>query len=88
MKVTEKTRRWTITGLLAALLLGTLPFIVGCQLSQNGQTLPSPWYLDNKIQYFPSGNEFQYQQEVDRMKREEADRKLAQEGVWQNQQQQ
>ncbi|MBQ1456322.1 MAG: hypothetical protein IIZ25_10825 [Thermoguttaceae bacterium] len=88
MNTKEKVNRWTVWGLLAALLVGTLPLFVGCQLSQNGQTLPSPYYLDNKIQYFPAGNEFQYQEEVDRMKRVEADKNLDQTGVWQRYQQQ
>ena len=88
MTIKDKTIRWTLAGLFAVLLFGTAPLFVGCQLSQNGQTLPSPYYLDNKIQYFPSGNEFQYQQEVDRMKREEADRNLQKEGIWQRDQQQ
>lgn len=88
MKFEGKTVRWTLAGLFGAFLFGTLPFLTGCQLSQNGQTLPSPYYLDNKIQYFPSGNEFQYQQEVDRMKREQVDRDMANAGVWQRDQQQ
>ena len=82
MKNEGKTTRLLLGGLLAAALFGALPFLTGCQLSQNGQTLPSPWYLDNKIQFFPAGNEFQYQQEVDRMKKEQVDRELAQEGTW------
>ena len=48
-------------------------------MTQNGQTLPSPYYLDNQIQYFPAGNEFQFQGEVDRMKREQVNRQLSQE---------
>jgi len=88
MRKEGKTVRWTMAGLLGALLVGTLPCLTGCQLSQNGQTLPSPYYLDNKIQYFPSGNEFQHQQEVDRMKREQNDRELNQTGLWQKEQQQ
>ncbi len=30
----------------------------GCQVSVNGQTLPSPYYLQDDIQYYPSGPEF------------------------------
>lgn len=83
MKNEGKSTRWLLGGLFAAALFGSLSFLTGCQLSQNGQTLPSPWYLDNKIQFFPAGNEFQYQEEVDRMKKEQVDRELAQEGTWQ-----
>ena len=37
-------------------------------------TLPSPYYLDDDIQYHPSGAEFQYQQEVDHMNKITAER--------------
>jgi hypothetical protein len=43
-------------GLLAGcLLMGSL---VGCQTTVGGQTLPSPDYLRDDIQYFPAGPEF------------------------------
>ncbi len=29
----------------------------GCQVSVAGQSLPSPYYLDDDIQYFPAGPE-------------------------------
>ena len=71
--------RWIIGGLMTVLASGALTALTGCQLTQNGQTLPSPYYLDNQIQYFPAGNEFQFQGEVDRMKREQVNRQLSQE---------
>ena len=37
---------------LSALMIAPL---VGCQVTRNGQTLPSPYYLDDDIQYHPSG---------------------------------
>ncbi len=43
-------------GLLAGcLLMGSL---AGCQTTVGGQTLPSPDYLRDDIQYFPAGPEF------------------------------
>ena len=78
MKFERKKSRLILGIALAAMVVGLLPLFSGCQMVQNGQTLPSPWYLDNEIQYFPSGNEFQYQQEVDRINREKADRQLTQ----------
>jgi hypothetical protein len=30
----------------------------GCQVNVGGQTLPSPYYLDDDIQYFAPGPEF------------------------------
>ena len=60
--------------ILGALML--VPFS-GCQVTRNGQTLPSPHYLDDDIQYHPSGTEFQYQQEVDHMNKINAERSVA-----------
>jgi hypothetical protein len=36
----------------------------GCQVDVAGQTLPSPWYLKDDIQYFPPGPEFKLSQEA------------------------
>jgi hypothetical protein len=40
----------------------------GCQLDVGGQTLPSPYYLSDDIQYFPPGPEFKLSQEAATMK--------------------
>ncbi|MDO5580706.1 MAG: hypothetical protein Q4G69_06195 [Planctomycetia bacterium] len=64
---------------IVAALAGLFAFS-GCQLTQNGQTLPNAWYLENQIQYHPDGTEFQYQKEVDLLKKEQADRDLAKQG--------
>lgn len=79
MKRVKIGGRWIIRGAAFVLAIGTLSIFSGCQMTQNGQTLPSPYYLDNEIQYFPAGNEFQFQGEVDRMKREQVNRQLSQE---------
>jgi hypothetical protein len=42
--------------------------LVGCQSSINGQTLPSPYYHYDDIQYFPHGPEFQLQNEANALK--------------------
>ncbi len=47
-------RRWM--GPLALLVLGTLA--TGCQVDVGGQTLPSPYYTQDDVQYFPAGTEF------------------------------
>ena len=62
--------------LFGVLVLSSLMIapLVGCQVTRNGQTLPSPYYLDDDIQYHPSGTEFQYQQEVDHMNKITAER--------------
>ena len=43
---------------LAALGLGMTVMGTGCQVDMAGQTLPSPWYLTDDVQYFPAGPEF------------------------------
>lgn len=49
-------------GLLAA--LGP----TGCQVDVGGQTLPSPYYLQDDVQYFPPGPEFKLAREAAAMK--------------------
>ncbi|MDD3585564.1 MAG: hypothetical protein PHQ75_00150 [Thermoguttaceae bacterium] len=72
------------TGLSIA-LIGMAAFVglaalTGCQLTENGQTLPSAYYLEDDIQFHPAGTEFQYQKEVDQIKKEQAERDLARQG--------
>ena len=49
--------------LAAVAAAGTLG-LTGCQASIGGQTLPSPYYLRDDVQYFPAGPEFQYSNQV------------------------
>ena len=44
-------------GLLAAVTL------TGCQVDVGGQTLPSPNYMSDDVQYFPPGPEFKLARE-------------------------
>lgn len=48
----------------------------GCQSSINGQTLPSPYYLQDDIQYFPSGPEFKLPREAAALRAARAQEKL------------
>ena len=48
----------------------------GCQIDVGGQTLPSPYYLSDDIQYFPAGPEFKLSQEAATMKAYEAQDQL------------
>jgi len=45
-------------GLLAAVSL------TGCQVDVGGQTLPSPYYITDDVQYFPPGPEFKLSREA------------------------
>lgn len=48
----------------------------GCQYSYNGQTLPSPYYLQDDVQYFPSGPEFKLPREAAALQAARAEEKL------------
>lgn len=47
----------------------------GCQVSLNGQTLPSPYYLQDDVQYFPSGPEFKLPREAAALRAAQAEEK-------------
>ena len=49
---------------LAAPLFAIVLFASGCQVNVGGQTLPSPFYLDDDFQYFAPGPEFPLSQEA------------------------
>lgn len=69
--------RTTLGGIgLALASLGS----TGCQGVYNGQTLPSPWYLTDDIQYFPPGPEFKLSREAAAQKAYKADLEAAQAG--------
>jgi hypothetical protein len=53
----------------------------GCQGVYNGQTLPSPWYIHDDIQYFPPGPEFKLSREAAAMKAFKADLEATQGAV-------
>jgi hypothetical protein len=53
-----------ITGLLLLLLVASS----GCQVDVGGQTLPSPWYMTDDVQYFPPGPEFKLSREAAALK--------------------
>ncbi len=45
----------------------------GCQITEGGQTLPSPWYIYDDIQYFAPGPEFKLSREAAAQKAYRAD---------------
>lgn len=49
--------------LVAGLLVLASAVSVGCQVNVGGQTLPSGYYLNDDIQYFPKGPEFKLSRE-------------------------
>lgn len=50
----------------------------GCQVSLNGQTLPSPYYLQDDVQYFPAGPEFKLPREAAALRAARAEEKARQ----------
>lgn len=62
------TRRRAVISLLIGLALLACLGMTGCQSSIGGQTLPSPYYLTDDVQYFPPGPEFKLSREAAAMK--------------------
>lgn len=54
--------------LVATLLLAGVCVTSGCQVHVAGQTLPSPYYLHDDIQFFPKGPQMKLQREADALK--------------------
>ena len=74
----KKTNRRTIQCIALTLATGfCLVGATGCQVSLNGQTLPSPYYLQDDVQYFPSGPEFKLPREAAALRAARAEEKLA-----------
>jgi hypothetical protein len=67
MKGTSITR-----GLVQRFLLGAslaaVAGLTGCQVDVGGQTLPSGYYLNDDVQYFPPGPQFKLSREAAAMK--------------------
>jgi hypothetical protein len=63
MTASNTGRRGWRGGLFALGLLGILG-LTGCQIDVAGQTLPSPWYLQDDVQYFPPGPQFPLSKEA------------------------
>lgn len=61
------SRRAAIRLTLLALAAGGLA-TTGCQVDVGGQTLPSAYYLQDDIQYFPAGPEFKLSKEAAALK--------------------
>jgi hypothetical protein len=56
----------------AVLTLPMLATLTGCQVELAGQTLPSPYYIDDDFQYYAKGPEFKLAREAAAMKEQAA----------------
>ncbi len=76
--MSRNTNHRNLTRCLAmTVVAGTLLVsATGCQMSINGQTLPSPYYLQDDVQYFPAGPEFKLPREAAALKAARAEEKL------------
>ena len=72
------TRPWR--GLLLLAAAAIVP-ATGCQVDIAGQTLPSAYYLDDDVQYFPAGPEFKLSREAAAMKAYEEEQAAQQRAV-------
>ena len=64
----SKHRRRTWTSLVGGLGLMAAAGAAGCQSDIGGQTLPSPYWQTDDVQYFPAGPEFKLSREAAAMK--------------------
>jgi hypothetical protein len=76
-----KNQRHSLRNYFIGLSAAAVLSITGCQSEFGNQTLPSPYYLDNTVQYYPTGPEF-------KLAREAAAQKAANQEIIQQQQQQ
>ena len=58
----SKGSKWLGLSFIAAIASGML--LTGCQTTIGGQTLPSPNYLGDDVQYHPAGPEFKHATKV------------------------
>ena len=63
MTENKSSKRATCRGLCGMALLASLA-ATGCQVDVAGQTLPSPYWMQDDVQYFPPGPEMKLQREA------------------------
>ena len=54
----------SVRALLLALGATVALGVTGCQSDVGGQTLPSPYYMNDDVQYFPPGPQMKLQREA------------------------
>lgn len=79
MKANTGWHKFLVTGLLISAT------ITGCfQTTIGGQTLPSAYYLEDDVQYFPTGPEQKLANQIRSIERYKAEQQAAQEGLNEN----
>lgn len=74
---TKQTKMWLRLTLCACGMAAAVGS-TGCQSSIGGQTLPSPWYLTDDVQYYAPGTEFKLSREAAALKAYKAEQDLQQ----------
>ena len=64
-----------------ALLCPLMLAATGCQTTVGGQTLPSPDYLKDDVQYYPAGPEFKLSNQVQALEEYKLEREKLRAGV-------
>lgn len=72
MNVKKKLGRFVMGSLLALVIAVSLGS-TGCAVYTNGMTLPNPYYMNNRVQYFPRGTEFPFSNEAANMQASQQD---------------
>ena len=75
---TIESRPGILLTLVAAIASSAL--LTGCQTTVGGQTLPSPDYLTDDVQYFPAGPEFKLSNQVEASRKQAAEKQKLQKG--------
>ena len=71
-----KSTKSGLPALLAALTLAATVSSTGCQITEAGQTLPSPWYILDDVEYFAPGTEFKLPREAASLQQSRAEQDL------------
>ena len=59
------SKKWRpLQFLLACLAMAIAPWLTGCQVEVGGQVLPSAYYMQDDVQYYPPGPEFKLAREA------------------------
>ena len=71
----NNSKGWT-HAMMCGIVLAAAVTATGCQVSVSGQTLPSPYYMHDDVQYFPPGPEFKLTEEAAMLKAYNAETQL------------
>jgi len=62
--------------MLVGLGLFSVLGVTGCQVDVGGQTLPSPYYMTDDVQYYSPGPEFKLEREAAALRQARAEQNL------------